>query len=81
MPVQVPTIGKLGGCPGRKQKGWQWRNKVSRDWGGGHLGGHAIFWEGTGSSLLCVFSIPKFPYGGAPEPYGGGAPEPYGGGT
>ena len=21
MPVQVPTIGKLGGCPGRKQKG------------------------------------------------------------
>ena len=43
---------------------------------GGRLGGHAIFWGGTGSSLLCVFSIPQFPYGGAP---GGGAPDPYGG--
>ena len=40
-----------------------WHNWASRH-GGGTRGGHAIFLGGTSSSLLHVFLIPQFPYGG-----------------
>ena len=42
---------------------------------GGRQGGHAIFFAvGTGSSLLNIFSIPLFPYGGHLTNMGGDVP-------